>query len=48
MSVKMNLRIIRKNHADDSKIRNLEKIDFRADGTHVSHPTAWDLKGVTI
>ena len=40
MSVKMNFRIITKNHADDSKIRYPQKIDFRADGTHETHPTA--------
>ena len=38
----MNLRIITKNHAADSKI-GLE-IDFRADWTHESFPTAWNLK----
>ena len=41
MGVKMNFRIITKNHAADSKIRSPQKIDFRADGTHGSHPTAW-------
>ena len=40
----MNFRIITKNHADDSKIRYPQKIDFRADGTQESHPTAWELK----
>ena len=44
MGVKMNFRIIKKNHAADSKIRSPQKIDFRADGTHESHPTAWELK----
>ena len=39
----MNFRIIKKNHAADSKIRFPRKIDFRADGTHESHPTAWEL-----
>ena len=43
IGVKMNLRIIMKNHAADSKIRSPEKIDFRADGTHESHPTALEL-----
>ena len=38
----MNLWIITKNHAADSKKRNL-KIDFRADWTHEYIPTAWDL-----
>ena len=37
----MNLSIVRKNHAANSKIGN--KIDFRHDGTHESHPTAWEL-----
>ena len=39
----MNFRIKKKNHASDSKIGSLHKIDFRADGTHESHPTAWEL-----
>ena len=30
------------NHAADSKI-GPPKIDFRADETHESHPTAWEL-----
>ena len=44
MNVKMNLRIITKNHAADSKIGFLLKIDFRADWTHESNPTAWELR----
>ena len=43
MSVTMNFRIITKNYATDSKIRSTQKIGFRADGTHESHPTAWEL-----
>ena len=43
MSVKMNFRIMTKNHAADSEIRSPQKIDLRADGTHESHPTAWEL-----
>ena len=43
MGVKMNFRIITKNHACDSKIRSPHKIDFRRNGTHDSHPTAWEL-----
>ena len=43
MGVKMNFRIIKKNHAADSKIRSSQKIDFRADEIHESHPTAWEL-----
>ena len=44
MGVKMNFRIITKNHATDSKIGSPLKIDSRADGTHESHPTAWELR----
>ena len=44
IDVKMNLRIITKNHAADSKIGLPLKIDFRADWTHESTPTAWELK----
>ena len=44
MGVKINFRIIMKNHAALSKIGPLHKIDFRADETHESHPTAWELK----
>ena len=40
----MNLRIITKNHADDSKIGSLLKIDFKAEWTHESMPTAWELE----
>ena len=43
MDVKMNLRIITKNHADDSKIGSLLNIDFKAEWTHESMPTAWVL-----
>ena len=43
MDVKMNLRIITKNHADDSKIGSPLKIDFKAKWTHESIPTAWVL-----
>ena len=43
MDVKMNLRIITKNLAADSKIGFPLKIDFRADWTHESNPTAWEL-----
>ena len=39
----MYFRIIMKNHAADSKIGSPYKIDFRADETHESHPTAWLL-----
>ena len=40
MDVKMNLRIKTKNHAADSKIGSLLKIDCGADWTHESNPTA--------
>ena len=40
----MNLRIVTKNHADDSKIGSPLKIDFEAEWTHESMPTAWELK----
>ena len=39
----MNFRIIPKNHAAESKIGSPLKIDFRADRTHESQPTAWEL-----
>ena len=39
----MNLRIITKNLADDSKIGSPLKIDFKAEWTHESMPTAWVL-----
>ena len=41
MGLKMNFRIITENHAADSKINIPPKINFRADGTHESHPTVW-------
>ena len=40
----MNLRTIKKKQAADSIIGSPLKIDFRADWTHESIPTAWDLK----
>ena len=43
MTVKINFRIIKKNHAADSKIGSSPKIDFRADRTQEFHPTAWEL-----
>ena len=39
----MNLRIITKNHAPDSKIGSTLIIDFKADWTHEFNPTAWEL-----
>ena len=44
MDVKMNLRVKTKNHAADSKIGSPNKINFRADWTHQSNPTAWKLR----
>ena len=44
MGLKMNLSIITKNHAANSKIGSPQKIDFRPVWTHESHPTAWELK----
>ena len=44
MGVKMNFRIVTKNPAADSKKGYPLKIDFRADGTHESHPTACESK----
>ena len=43
MDVKIDLRIIKKNPVADSKIGSPLKIDFRADWTHESIPTAWEL-----
>ena len=43
MDVKMNLRIITQNQAADSKKGFPLKIDFRADWTHESNSTAWEL-----
>ena len=43
MDVKMNLRMITKNHAAVSKIGFPLRIDFRADWTHEFIPTAWEL-----
>ena len=40
----MNLRIITKNHAANSKKGSPLKINFRAAWTHESIPTAWELK----
>ena len=39
----MNLSIITKNNAANSKIGFSLKIDFRADWTHEFIPTAWEL-----
>ena len=39
----MNFRIIMRIHAAYSKIKSTQKIDFNADGTQESHPTAWGL-----
>ena len=37
----MNFKIITKNHSADFKVGSPELIDFRANGTHESHPTVW-------
>ena len=44
----MNLRIITKNHAGDSKKESPLKIDFKAEWTHESMPTAWVLRKTQI
>ena len=44
IGVKMKFRIKTKSHGADSKKRSPKKIDFSADGTHESNPTAWELK----
>ena len=46
MDVKMNLRMITKNHGDDSKIGFPLKIDLKVEWTHESMPTAWVLKTI--
>ena len=43
MGVKMNFTIITKNHPADSNIGSSPKINFRADVTQESHPTALEL-----
>ena len=37
-----------KNHAADSNIRPPKKIDFRAGGTHESHPTVWEVNMIIL
>ena len=43
MDVKLSLRIITRNHAAHLKLRSPQQIDFRADWTHESNATAWEL-----
>ena len=43
MGVKMNLRIITKNHAADSKIGFLKKSISKSNGYATAMPTAWEL-----
>ena len=43
MSVKMNLRIIIKNHAADLEIEFLEKSISKPNGYATAMPTAWEL-----
>ena len=44
MAVKMNLRIITKNHATDSEIGFLAKSISKSNGCATAMPTAWELK----
>ena len=44
MAVKMNLRIITKNHAADPKIGFLAKSISKPNGCATAMPTAWELK----
>ena len=44
MSVKMNLRIITKNHAADPEIGFLTKLILKPNGRASAIPTAWELK----
>ena len=48
MGVKIDFRIITKNHAADSKIGCARKMDFRAAETHGSHPTAWGYEFICL
>ena len=43
MAVKMNLRMITKNHAADPEKGFVAKIDFKAVQPHVAMPQAWEL-----
>ena len=43
MAVKMNLTIITKNHAADSKIGFLKKSISKSNGYATAMPTAWEL-----
>ena len=43
MAVKMNLRIITKNHAADSEIGFLAKSSSKSNGCAKAMPTAWEL-----
>ena len=44
----MNLRIITKNNAADSKIRSSLIIDFTANWTHEPIPIAWELNFIDL
>ena len=46
MGVKMNLRIITKNHAPDPEIGILTKSISKAYGRATAKPTAWELKEI--
>ena len=43
MAVKMNLKIITKNHAADPEIRFLAKSISKSNGSATAMPTAWEL-----
>ena len=45
MAVKMNLRIITKNHAADPEKGFLAKSISKSNGYATAMPTAWELKG---
>ena len=44
MGIKMNLRIITKNHAGDPEIGFLTKSILKANGRAMAIPTAWELR----
>ena len=46
MGVKMNLRLITKNHAADPEIGILTKSISKAYGRATAKPTAWELKEI--
>ena len=48
MAIKMNLRIITKNHAADPEIGLLAKLISKSNGCATAMPTAWELKPENI